>query len=55
MIQYRALAVTDTIPVYYTSLEMPLGLKGQYYGQFDPYVLAQDLAGLFKQATGKGI
>lgn len=53
MIQYRALAVTDTIPVYYTSLEMPSALKGQYYGQFDPYVLAQDLAGLFKQATGK--
>jgi hypothetical protein len=44
-------AQTDSIPVYYSPVEMPAFLKTNYYGQFDTKLLAEDLAGLLHQAT----
>ncbi len=39
--------------IYYSAVEMPAFLNNNYYGQFDTKSLAEDLADLLQQATGK--
>lgn len=41
------------IPVYYPVVEMPAALKNNYYGRFDPKLLAEDAAALLQKATGQ--
>ncbi|MEO6491058.1 MAG: DUF4838 domain-containing protein [Ferruginibacter sp.] len=43
----------QVIPIYYSPVEMPSFLKGNYFGQFDTKLLAEDLADLLKRSTGK--
>ena len=44
-------AQTNSLPIYYTPVNMPSSLKTNYYGQFDTKLLAEDLASLLHQAT----
>lgn len=40
-------------PIYYSTVEMPASLKTNYYGQFDPKILAADLSLLLTKSTGR--
>ncbi|MFT3908782.1 MAG: DUF4838 domain-containing protein [Ferruginibacter sp.] len=42
-----------SIPIYYCPVNMPASMQSNYYGLFDTRLLATDLAGLLKQATGQ--
>ena len=46
-------AQTKGFTIYYSPVTMPASLKTNYYGQFDPKLLAEDLADLLGKATGK--
>lgn len=41
------------IPIFYHEVNMPSFLKGNYYGRFDTRILAEDLATLLEQSTGR--
>ena len=45
-------AQQNSFPIYYSPVAMPASLQTNYYGQFDTKLLAEDLAGLLKKATG---
>jgi Domain of unknown function (DUF4838) len=49
---YTLKAQTNTT-IYYTAVDMPTHLNSSYWGMFDIKLLAEDLADLLQEATGK--